>query len=62
MYTVNNTFFSVSSLSQMWMNVQRVLRRVMVRVCVRTRLAAISVFVNQVTGETAHTAKVSNQC
>lgn len=53
-------FFCPSSLSQMWMNVWRVLRRVMVRVCVRTRLGATSVFVHQVTGETAHTAKVSN--
>lgn len=30
----------------------------MVEVCVRTRLGATSVFVNRVTGETAHTAKM----
>lgn len=42
----------------MWMNVRRVLQCVMVRVCVRTRLGATSVFVDQVTGETAHTVKM----
>lgn len=44
---------------QMWTNVWRVLQCVaMVRVCVRTHWGAISVFVRQVTKETAHTVKV----
>lgn len=54
--------FCFSFLSQMWMNVWKVLSCVRVRVYVRTRLGATSAFVRQVTEETAHTAKVSNQC
>lgn len=60
MYVCSILSLCASSLSQMWMNVQIVLMCVMVTVCVRTRLGATSVFVDQVTGETAHTAKVSN--
>lgn len=51
---------SSSSLFQMWMNVRRVLRCAMVRVCVRIPWGATSVFVDQVTGETAHTVTVIN--
>lgn len=59
-FSVYVAVFCSSPLSQMWMNVQRVPHHVTVRVCVRIRSGVTSVCVHRVTGETAHTAKVSN--
>lgn len=48
-----------SSLSKMWMNAWRILQHVVATACVRTHSAATSVFARQVTGATAHTARVN---